>query len=60
MKATVDLLAGVIDKASQGWLMWLDKDTDLDPLRSSPRFIEIVKQAKACFASEPAQPATEA
>jgi len=50
--AALELLATVIDKASQGWLMWLDADTDLDPLRGNPRFAEIVQQAKARFAAE--------
>jgi adenylate cyclase len=49
--AALELLASVINKASQGWLMWLDADTDLDPLRGDPRFAEIVKQAKARFAA---------
>jgi adenylate cyclase len=48
--AALDLLASVIDKASKGWLVWLDNDTDLDPLRSHPRFIELVANAKARFA----------
>jgi adenylate cyclase len=47
--AALELLAGVIDKASQGWLKWLDADTDLDPLRGDPRFAEIVQKAKARF-----------
>jgi len=41
----------VIDKGSQGWLTWLDSDTDFDPLRTHPRFVEIVKRAKARFAA---------
>ena len=49
--AALDLLESVISKASQGWLMWLDADTDLDPLRDSPRFVDIVQKAKARFAS---------
>ena len=49
--AALDLLANVIDKASQGWLVWLDNDTDLDPLRDNPRFIELVQKAKARFAA---------
>jgi adenylate cyclase len=48
--AALDLLANVIDKASQGWLIWLDNDTDLDPLRDIPRFIDLVRKAKARFA----------
>jgi len=47
----LDLLASVIDKASQGWLVWLDNDTDLDPLRGHPRFVELVRKAKARFST---------
>ena len=36
IEPALDLLASVIDKASQGWLVWLDNDTDLDPLRATP------------------------
>jgi adenylate cyclase len=53
-EAAIDLLSGVIDKGSQGWLTWLDSDTDFDPLRSHPRFIEIVRKAKARFALQEA------
>jgi adenylate cyclase len=52
--AALELLAGVIDKASKGWLIWLDNDTDLDPLRDDPRFAEIVTKAKARFALQDA------
>jgi adenylate cyclase len=47
----LDLLDSVIDKASEGLLVWLDNDTDLDPLRDHPRFNGIVQKAKARFAS---------
>ena len=53
-EAAIDLLSNVIDKGSQGWLTWLDSDTDFDPLRSHPRFIEIVRKAKARFALQEA------
>jgi adenylate cyclase len=49
-EAAIDLLSSVIAKGSQGWLTWLDNDTDFDPLRSHPRFIELVANAKARFA----------
>ena len=49
-EAAIDLLSSVIEKGSQGWLTWLDNDTDFDPLRSHPRFIELVANAKARFA----------
>jgi adenylate cyclase len=47
--AAIDLLEDVIFKASRGWLNWLDNDTDLDPLRDKPRFVELVQKAKARF-----------
>jgi len=47
--AALDLLSTVIDKASQGWLVWLVNDTDLDPMRDHPRFIELVRNAEARF-----------
>ena len=53
-EAAIDLLSNVIDKGSQGWLTWLDSDTDFDPLRSHPRFIDIVQKAKARFALQDA------
>jgi len=49
--AAVDLSSRFIDKASPGMLMWFDNDTDLDPLRDHPRFIEIMRKAKARFAA---------
>ena len=55
IEPALDLLSSVIEKGSQGLFIWLDNDTDFDPLRSSPRFIEIVEKAKARFASEPAK-----
>ncbi len=52
--AALELLSNVIDKASKGWLVWLDNDTDLDPLRDHPRFKQIVDSAKARFALQEA------
>jgi adenylate cyclase len=49
--AAIALLSSVIDKASQGWLMWMDQDTDLDPLRNDVRFIDLVQKSKARFAA---------
>jgi adenylate cyclase len=46
----VDLLSRFIAKSSEGMLLWFDNDPDLDPLRSSPRFIELLAGAKARFA----------
>ena len=55
-EAALDLLGNVIDKASTGLFVWLDNDTDLDPVRSHPRFVELFKQAKARFATAQTQP----
>ena len=52
--AALELLSNVIDKASKGWLVWLDNDTDLDPLRDHARFKQIVRDAKARFALQEA------
>jgi adenylate cyclase len=51
VEPALNLLSNVIEKASQGWLVWLDNDSDLDPLRGSSRFAEIVQKAKARFAA---------
>ncbi|HEX9472638.1 MAG TPA: TIR domain-containing protein [Steroidobacteraceae bacterium] len=52
-QAALDMLSGIIERASRGWVTWLDTDTDLDPLRDNPRFVEMVRRAKARFATEP-------
>ena len=51
-QAALDMLSGIIERASRGWVTWLDTDTDLDPLRDDPRFIDMVRRAKARFSTE--------
>jgi adenylate cyclase len=51
-EAAIDLMSRFIDKASAGMLLWFDRDTDLDPLRDNPRFVELVKDAKARYVVE--------
>jgi adenylate cyclase len=60
--AAIDLMSQVIDKASPGMLRWFENDTDLDPLRSSPRFIALLENAKARFSTVPpaSEPAAQA
>jgi len=55
LDAALDLLANVIDKASTGLFHWLDNDTDLDPVRHHPRFVQLFRQAKARFETEQTQ-----
>ena len=47
------MLSGIIERASRGWVTWLDTDTDPDPLRGKLRFVELVQRAKARFGTEP-------
>jgi adenylate cyclase len=59
-EAALDLLANVIDKASTGLFVWLENDTDLDAIRTHPRFIQLFTQSKARFATEQGQGAMAA
>lgn len=42
-----NLLDRVVDRVSGGWLEWIEKDNDLDPIRDYPRFIGLIEQVKA-------------
>jgi len=48
-QAACDLLDGIIDKVSAGYLRWMAADSDLDPIRSDPRFIAIMARGAARF-----------
>ena len=50
-EAALELLGNVIDKASTGLFVWLENDTDLDPLRGYPRFVNLFEQSKARFSN---------
>jgi adenylate cyclase len=51
--AAIDLMSQVIYKASPGMLRWFEMDTDLDPLRLSPRFVALLENAKARYSVVP-------
>jgi adenylate cyclase len=55
-EAALDLLATIINTASEGLLAWCQTDTDFDSLRELPRFKELMARAQARFA----HPATTA
>ncbi|NGP53084.1 TIR domain-containing protein [Thioalkalivibrio sp. XN8] len=40
------ILEGVAQRASQGMLSWIEADSDLDPIRSDPRFDRMIGAAK--------------
>ena len=42
-----NLLDRVVDRVSGGWLEWIEKDNDLDPIRDYPRFVDLIEQVKA-------------
>ncbi|MEP7312407.1 MAG: TIR domain-containing protein [Pseudomonadota bacterium] len=41
------LLADVLSKVSTGWLIWVDRDSSLDPIRGDPRFIALMARLHA-------------
>jgi adenylate cyclase len=45
------ILQGVADCSSTGMLMWIEADSDLDPLRSDPRFDEMISRTRARLAT---------
>jgi adenylate cyclase len=56
-----ELLEGIIDKISAGYVRWMQTDNSLDPLRAHPRFIAALARGAARFPQEQpeaAQPAS--
>jgi adenylate cyclase len=52
--AAVDLIEPWIDRVSQGWLLWMQKDYDLDPIWNHPRFVALMERgARRLAASKP-------
>jgi adenylate cyclase len=40
--AAVDLIEPWIDQVSHGWLIWMQSDNSLDPIREHPRFVALM------------------
>jgi hypothetical protein len=38
----VDLIEPWIDRVSEGWLLWMQRDNSLDPIRVHPRFVALM------------------
>ncbi|HEY2179677.1 MAG TPA: TIR domain-containing protein [Caulobacteraceae bacterium] len=55
-----ELLEGVVDQITGGWLGWIEADTDLDPIRGHPRFVALMARAKARADEENARAAVVA
>ena len=45
--AACDLLDGVVHKVTAGWLLWMDADNSLDPIRANPRYVALMARAHA-------------
>jgi adenylate cyclase len=46
----VNLIEPWIDRISQGWVLWMQSDNSLDPIRSHPRFVELMARGAGRFA----------
>jgi len=50
--AAVDLIEPWIEKVSLGWLMWMQSDNSLDPIREHPRFAALMARGTQRLATE--------
>jgi adenylate cyclase len=52
----VDLIEPWIDKVSTGWLLWMQRDNSLDPIREHARFVALMERGARRLAAEKATP----
>lgn len=45
----VDLIEPWIDKISHGWVLWMQSDNSLDPIRQHPRFVALMQRGARRF-----------
>ena len=48
----LDMTEAVIDRSSEGSLIWLETDNDFDPLRGHDRFKAMIERTRARVAGE--------
>lgn len=48
----VDLIEPWIDKVSHGWLLWMQRDNSLDPIRTHPRFAALMDRGRQRIAEQ--------
>jgi len=48
----VDLIEPWIDQVSHGWLLWMQSDNSLDPIRERPRFVALMARGARRLAAE--------
>ena len=56
----MQLLETVMDRSSEGSLIWLETDNDFDPIRDDPRFQAMIDRTRARLAAESAGTGTSA
>ncbi|MGD9979411.1 MAG: TIR domain-containing protein [Hyphomonadaceae bacterium] len=55
--AATDLIEPWTNSISRGWLLWMEKDNSLDPIRTHPRFAAMIARVRARFENaEPEKP----
>jgi adenylate cyclase len=54
-EGAMDLLETVIDRSSEGSLIWIETDNDFDPLRGNDRFKALIERTRARVAAETLQ-----
>jgi adenylate cyclase len=52
----VELIEPLIDKVSTGWLLWMQRDNSLDPIRDDPRFAALMARGARRVAGASAAP----
>ena len=50
--SAIELLEAIIDRSSEGSLVWLETDNDFDPLRGDPRFQSMITRTRARISAE--------
>ena len=52
----VDLIEPWIDTVSHGWVLWMQRDNSLDPIREHPRFVALMARGARRIAAEQTAP----
>ena len=54
--SAVDLIEPWIDRVSRGWVLWMQRDNSLDPIREHPRFVALMERGTRRLSAELATP----
>lgn len=45
-ETAIDLIELILSTVSTTWILWIERDNDMDPLRDNPRFRDVLRRAK--------------